>query len=91
MLDLFFAGVTKLTSPLWREGFALYPILLLPISLMPDFWEPEHLPFLKFATYASLIIEIALPFFLLSRKGSLRKWVGLVLQVSFNLGIILTL
>lgn len=87
----FFAGVTKLTSPLWREGFALYPILLLPISIMPDFWKPEHLPFLKFATYASLIIEIALPFFLLSPKGSLRKWVGLVLQVSFNLGIILTL
>jgi hypothetical protein len=87
----FFAGVTKLTSPLWREGFALYPILLLPISLMPDFWKPEHVPFLRFATYASLIMEIALPFFLLSPKDSLRKWVGLLLQVLFNLGIILTL
>ena len=58
---------------------------------MPDFWGPEHLPFLKFATFSSLIIEIALPFFLLSPKGSLRKLTGLVLQVTFNLGIILTL
>ncbi|MFQ5788026.1 MAG: hypothetical protein ACE5H1_08600 [Thermodesulfobacteriota bacterium] len=87
----FFAGITKLTSPLWREGFALYPILLLPISQMPYFWRPEHLPFLKFPTYASIIIEITIPFFLLSPKGSVRKWIGLALQVSFNLGIVLTL
>jgi hypothetical protein len=86
----FFAGVTKLTSPLWREGLAFYAILLVPISRMPDFWRPEHLPLLKFVNYAALIVEITLPFFLLSPKGSLWKWVGLVFQILFNLGIVLT-
>lgn len=87
----FFAGLTKLASPLWREGLALYAVLLVPISRMPDFWQPEHIPFLRLLTYAALLTEISLPFLLLSPKGSWRKWTGLTLQVSFNLGIVLAL
>lgn len=85
------AGLTKLTSPMWQEGVALYSILILPISRMPYFWQPEHLGILKVANYAAVITEIALPFLLLSPKGSLRKWLGLILQIPFHLGIILTL
>jgi hypothetical protein len=87
----FFAGITKATSPMWQDGFALYPILLLPISRMPDFWRPEHIPLLKLFTYASIFTEITLPFFLLSPKGSLRKWFGLIMQITFHIGIIVTL
>ncbi len=87
----FFAGTTKLLSPLWREGFAMYPILLLPISHMPDFWKPEYLPAFKYATYTALGMEIIIPFLLITRKGSATKYFGLFLQILFNLGIILTL
>ncbi|MEE9238052.1 MAG: hypothetical protein V3U58_00665 [Thermodesulfobacteriota bacterium] len=87
----FFAGVTKLMSPFWREGFALYPLLLLPISRMPDFWQPEYIPALKIATYASIVMEITIPFLLFTPKRSVTKFLGLFFLLLFNLGIIITL
>ncbi len=87
----FFSGVTKLTSPLWLDGTALYAILLLPVSTAPDFWKPEHLPFLKFCSYFSIFIEISLPFFLLSKRGTYRKWVAMAFVLMLNVGITLTL
>ena len=41
------AGLWKLASPLWQQGFALYATLRLPIAYAPDFWDPQHLPLLQ--------------------------------------------
>ncbi|NIP31743.1 MAG: hypothetical protein GTO02_11465 [Candidatus Dadabacteria bacterium] len=83
-----FAGLTKLVSPMWYQGFAMYPIMQIPIARFPDFWKPDHYNFLIVVTYASLITEIALPFLLLTAKNSLTKKLGLISQILFHVGII---
>ena len=85
------AGLWKLTSPLWQQGFALYATLRLPIAYAPDFWGPQHLPFLQVANYLALIVEPLIPLLLLCRPGSSWKWCGLLCQLGFHLGILLTL
>jgi len=87
----FYAGMTKLFSSMWIEGFALYPILLMPISRVQEFITPEYFPFIKIGTYIVLFMEISIPYFLLSAKNTKKKWLGLLLQFSFNIGIIITL
>ena len=85
------AGLWKLESALWRDGFAVYATLRLPIAYYPDFWRPDHLPFLRLVNDASLILEPLLPFLLTRRRGSLLKWSGLVAQFGFHFGILVTL
>jgi hypothetical protein len=85
------SGLWKLESPLWRQGFALYATLRLPIAYAPDFWQPEHLPFLRVSTYVVFILEPLLPLLLLQRPGHPLKWCGLLGQLGFHLGIIVTL
>ncbi len=85
------AGLWKLASPLWQQGFALYATLRLPIAYAPDFWGPQHLPVLRVANYLALIIEPLLPMLLLCRPGHPLKWCGLLGQLGFHLGILLTL
>jgi hypothetical protein len=85
------AGLWKFESPMWHEGTAVYAILRLPIAHMPEFWRPEHLPWLRVANYGALVIEPALPALLLLRRGHPLKWFGLAAQLSFHLGIIATL
>ena len=87
----FYAGMEKVFSEMWYRGFAMYPILLIPISRVSDFIKPEYYPAIVIITYASLAVEIILPFMLLSRKGSTVKWVGLLFMVSFHVFIISTL
>jgi hypothetical protein len=85
------AGLWKFTSPLWQQGFALYATLRLPIAYAPDFWQPQHLPLLQVMNYLALVIEPLIPVLLLCRPGHPAKWCGLVCQVGFHLGIVLTL
>lgn len=85
------AGLWKLESPMWKQGFALYATVRLPIAYGPDFWGPQHLPLLQVATYAALAIEPLLPLLLLLRAGHPLKWVGLLCLVAFHAGIIATL
>lgn len=87
----FYAGIEKAFSEMWYTGFALYPILLIPISRVSEFIKPEYFPIIKVATYMSLFVEIILPFLLLSRKGSIPKYLGLILLISFHLFIIATI
>jgi len=87
----FYAGMEKIFSEMWYTGFALYPILLIPISRVSEYIKPEHLEFIRIATYSSLLVEVILPFLLLLRKGSRLKYLGLLLMVSFHLFIISTL
>lgn len=85
------AGLWKLDSAFWREGFALYAVLRLPVAHTPDLWQPQHLGLLRVATYAALGVELLLPFLLTRRCGHWLKWLGLCGQVGFHLGIIVTL
>lgn len=87
----FYAGMQKLFSEMWYEGFAMYPILLIPISRVAEYIKPEYFPVIKVVTYISLITEIVVAFFLLSKKGSIPKWIGLILLASFHIMIIATL
>ncbi|MGQ4807452.1 hypothetical protein NKDENANG_00801 [Candidatus Entotheonellaceae bacterium PAL068K] len=85
------AGLWKLESPLWREGFAVYATLRLPIAYASDFWGPQHLPLLQVANHLALIVEPLLPVLLMLRRGHPLKWLGLLGQLGFHLGIIATL
>jgi hypothetical protein len=85
------AGLWKLESPMWHDGFALYATLRLPIAYFPDLWQPQHLPLIRPATFAALVVEIVLPVLLLLPKGHPLKWAGLLGQIGFHMGIVLTL
>ena len=85
------AGLWKFTSPLWQQGFALYATLRLPIAYAPDVWHPQHLPLLQVMNYLALIVEPLIPVLLLCRPGHPAKWLGLLCQLGFHLGILLTL
>ena len=85
------AGLWKLESPMWRQGFALYTVLRLPIAYQPDLWGPQHLPWLQIGTYVTLALEPLLPILLTRRPGHPLKWCGLLAQLGFHLGIVATL
>jgi hypothetical protein len=85
------AGLWKLESPLWLNGFALYATLRLPIAYFPDFWGPRHLPVLALFTHAALFVEPIIPVLLLLRRNHPLKWLGLLFMVGFHLGIATTL
>jgi choline dehydrogenase len=85
------AGLWKWTSPMWRNGDALYTALQMPISHSPDFWRPELAPLLMAATYFALLLEPLIPLiFVLPAKHPL-KWALLGAVVSFHLGIVATM
>ena len=59
----------EIHQPLWQQGFALYATLRLPIAYAPDFWQPQHLPFLQVMNYLALVVEPLIPMLLLCRPG----------------------
>lgn len=85
------AGLWKLDSPFWRDGFALYAILWLPVAYTPDLWQPHHLMLLRAASYLALGVELLLPVLLTRSRGHWLKWLGLCGQIGFHVGIIATL
>jgi hypothetical protein len=85
------AGLWKWTSPMWREGTALYAIFKLPISLSPDFWGPEHLPFLKLVNYCALVFEPLFPLIFILPRGHRAKYALLLALLGFHLGTVVTL
>jgi hypothetical protein len=87
----FVAGVYKWTSPMWRNGSALYAILKLPIAFSPHHLKPRHLPLLRIINYAALAIEPFFPLVFVLPPSSVTKWVVLAGLVGFHLGIVATL
>lgn len=85
------AGLWKWTSPMWRDGTALYAVLQMPIAWAPDFWRPQHLPLLKLLNYAALILETMFPILFFLPKGHRAKYALLVALLAFHIGMILTL
>jgi hypothetical protein len=86
------AGLWKFTSPLWRQGLALFTILKLPaISLFPGYWREFMLLLLVPLSYLALVIEPSLPILLTRKPGSPLKWLGLISALALHLGIVATL
>jgi hypothetical protein len=85
------AGLWKWTSPMWRDGTALYAALRMPISYTPDFWRPEHLPMLKLANYGAMALEPLIPLMLILPAKSRLKWALFAGCVAFHLGIVATM
>ena len=85
------AGLWKFESPLWRDGFAVYVTLNMPIAHTPEMWGTPSLPWLRAANYMVLFIEPLLPLLFMLRCGHPLKWLGLVCQLGFHIGILATL
>ena len=87
----FIAGIWKLDSVLWREGFGLYASMKVEIARMPELWRPDHLPILRVADYLVLALEPILPLPMLMRRGHPLKRIGALSFGLFNLFILVTL
>lgn len=85
------AGLWKWTSPMWRDGTALYAVLQLPIAWAPGFWRPEHLPFLKVLNAIALLLETLFPVLFLLPAGHRARYAMLIALLGFHSGMILTL
>lgn len=85
------AGLWKWTSPMWRNGTALYAILKLPIAFVPDFWGPQHMPLLKALNYIALILETIFPVIFLFPRGHRAKYAMLLALLGFHVGMLVTL
>jgi hypothetical protein len=85
------AGLWKWTSPMWREGIALYVVLKLPISYGHNFWGLEHLPLLKIFNYTTLILEPLFPLMFVLPKGHFTKYALLLGFICLHLGSVATL
>ncbi len=85
------AGLWKWTSPMWREGTALYAVLKLPIAWTPDFWGRQHLPLLMTLNYTALLLETIFPIVFFLPRGHRVKYALLVALLGFHLGMIATL
>lgn len=85
------AGLWKWTSPMWRNGTALYAVLQLPIAWTPDFWSARLLPLLKALNYAALLLETIVPVIIFLPKGHRAKYALLLALLAFHCGMMLTL
>jgi hypothetical protein len=55
------AGAWKWTSPMWRDGTAVYAVMKLPISYQAGFWGPQHSAILMILNYLTLVLEPLFP------------------------------
>ncbi len=80
------AGLWKWTSPMWVDGSALYVVFKLPISFASEFWQPEHIPYLKIFNYGTLILEPLIPLMFVLRKGHYLKYLLLFAFLGLHIG-----
>jgi hypothetical protein len=85
------AGLWKWTSPLWRQGLAVYAVLKSAVSHTPDRWRPRHLGALSVANHLALILEPLFPVAFVLPNNHPLKWLLGVTMVGFHVGIIATL
>ncbi len=85
------AGLWKWTSPMWRDGSALYAVLKLPIAYTPDFWNAAHLPVLRVLNYLVLVLEPAFPLMILLPARHRARYGLLIALLAFHLAMLSTL
>jgi hypothetical protein len=85
------AGLWKWSSPLWRQGLAVYAGLKMAVAHAPDRWQPAHLPMLRLGDYLTLVLEPLFPVaFVLPADHPLKRFLSLA-RIGFHLGIVATL
>lgn len=84
-------GLSKWTSPYWRDGIALYAAFQLNVARTHGMWGIEYLPLLKPFNYAALVIEGALPLVFFLRVNHPLRWIGFLLALGLHGGIMLTI
>ena len=85
------AGLWKWTSPMWRDGTALYVGLQTPVARAPDFWTPGWLPVLMVSGWMALVLEPLLPAMFVLRPHHRVKWVLFGGALTLHLGILATM
>lgn len=83
------AGLTKWASPMWREGSALYAVMLLPGSRLEEAFLNAHLNSLLLLNWLALLVEpllAALPWMRLPWR---KVWI--CLGVAMHLGILMAI
>jgi hypothetical protein len=85
------AGLWKWTSPLWRQGLAVYAVVKTAVSRTPDRWKPGHLPALITANHLSLVLEPLFPLAFVLPANHPLKWSLGAAMVGFHAGIIATM
>jgi hypothetical protein len=85
------AGLWKWTSPMWRDGTAVYAILKTPLAFASEWWGPEHLAFLIPLNYLALVSEPLFPLICVLRTRHTFRYVLLAALVGFHVFILATL
>jgi hypothetical protein len=85
------ASLWKWTSPLWRQGLAVYAVLKTAVSRTPDRWRSEYLPALRVANHSALVLEPLFPVAFVLPSNHPLKWLIGVMMVGFHAGIIVTM
>ena len=85
------AGLWKWNSPLWKQGFALYAALKMPISRAPKFWQPQWQPIMQWLSHFGLLLEPVLAALPLLPNGSRTKYALGGSMFAFHAGIVGTL
>ena len=83
-------GLSKLFSPYWTKGIALYCALQLNICQTHG-WTMAWLPILRPLNYMAIAVECLLPLVFLLRVGHPLRWLGLCLALGLHTGIIVTI
>lgn len=85
------AGLWKYTSPMWRNGTALYASLKMAIAHAPAFWQPVHRWGLQLSNYFALVLEAPLALLIVLPAHHPLKWALWVGMAGFHLGIVATM
>ncbi|TPV93295.1 MAG: hypothetical protein B7733_21395 [Myxococcales bacterium FL481] len=84
------AGGWKWTSPMWRDGKALFVVLKMPGGRFQEFWSPNWYVWTVPLSYAALVAEPLIPLLLVLRGRRYLQSIGLTIQVALHLGILVT-
>lgn len=85
------AGAWKWTSPMWREGSALYVALRTPIAWTAEIWRPGLYPLVAGADFITLILEPLFPLMFFLPVNHRIKWALLPVLIGFHAGIVATM
>lgn len=81
-------GLSKLISPLWREGLAVYAVLQMPIARSFGLWNEHSFHFLWVLNHLTLVLETSLAVLPFLPAHSRWKWPLLLSAVGLHASIV---
>lgn len=82
-------GLSKFISPLWRDGYAVYAVLRMPISRSFGMWNESDFPYLWALNHLTIVFEALLAILPFLPARTRWKWLLLILAVGLHLSIII--